>query len=54
MDAVPFSQGVDAHPGQAVADKSIDLGGGETSLSRLGSPHHGSLTVPRSAALGAP
>lgn len=52
VDAVPFGQRLDAHPGQVVTDERVHLGGGEKSLSRLDSPHDGPPIIPRSAALG--
>ena len=52
VDAIPFGQGLDTHPGQVVTDKLVHLGGSEKSLSRLDSPHDWPPIVPRSATLG--
>ena len=52
VDTVPLGEGLDAHPGQVVADERIHLGGGEKSLSRLDSPHDGATIVLRSGILG--
>lgn len=52
VDAIPFGQGLDTHPGQVVTDKLVHLGGSEKSLSRLDSPHDRPPIVPRSATLG--
>ena len=52
VDAIPFGQRLDTHPGQVVTDELVHLGGGEKSLSRLDSPHNRVTIVLRSGILG--
>lgn len=51
VDAVSFSERLDAHPGQVVADKRFHLGSAEKRLSRLDSPHNRAAIILRSGIL---